>query len=396
MRAKAFLVCTLLLILSIAASAATYQTLHHFTSWDDGQNPYAGLIFDQAGNLYGVAPWGETWEGVVFELSPSPGGWQLHVRYDFDRYEQDGAGLIGGLVMDEAGNLYGTTSYDHNPDGGCGSVFKIPVSGRLTYLRFFYWDAAEGCDPEATLTYSNGMIWGTTRGGGAAGQGTVFSMDTSGGSFQFSSFTGMKGSQPMSAFNLWGYGTTYSGGAEGKGNLYRLNPVKGLMNKRTFTAHGKAGYAPMGDLLTLYVGGVRTIYGTTSRGGAGGGGTVHRLTETQPNSDLWKLSVLYSFSKSSQGRTPLAGVTADAAGNLYGTTSTGGTGDRKCGTVFKLSPGENNKWTYSVLYSFDYYNNYEDGCHPAAGVVLDKDGNLYGTAQYGGWYDYGTIYQITP
>ena len=266
----------------------------------------------------------------------------------------------------------------------------------MTYLRYFYWDGTEGCDPEATLTYSNGMLWGTTKGGGAAGQGTVFSMDESGGSFQSFSFSGIKGNGPSSAFNLWGYGTTYSGGAKGKGNIYRLDPVKGLISKHSFTVDGKAGYAPIGDLLTLNVGGVRMIYGTTSHGGSGGGGTIYRLTETQPNSDHWRLRVLHVFSRDTQGRVPLAGLSADAAGNLYGTTSKGGKGGRKCGTVFKLAPEKNDTWTYTTLYSFDYYKNGVDGCQPTSGVALDAAGNLYGTTIYGGWDHYGTVYEIIP
>jgi uncharacterized repeat protein (TIGR03803 family) len=316
--------------------------------------------------------------------------------HGFDRYEFEGAGPIGGLVVDEAGNVYGTTSYDHNPDGGCGSVFKLSPSGSywsLTYLRYFDSDRGEGCDPEATLTYSNGLLWGTTKGGGSKGQGTVFSMDTSGGSFHFDSFSGIKGREPLSAFNSWGYGTTYSGGWKGKGNIYRLDPGKGLISKRSFNVDGKAGYAPMGDLVTLYVGGVRTIYGTTSAGGVGGGGTIYRLTEIEPNSDRWAMKVLYSFSSGDAGGwAPMAGLTADAAGNLYGTTSRGG----DCGTVFKLSPGRNNRWTHTVLYSFDYYNNFEDGCQPTSGVVLDAAGNLYGTTLEGGEDGYGAVYEIIP
>jgi uncharacterized repeat protein (TIGR03803 family) len=145
----------------------------------------------------------------------------------------------------------------------------------------------------------------------------------------------------------------------------------------------------MGDLLTLNVGGVRTIYGTTSAGGVGGGGTAYRLTEIQPNSDLWRVSVLHSFST---GNGPMAGLTADSAGNLYGTTYGGGQAD--CGTVFKLSSGKSNKWTYTILYSFDPTQG--DGCWPTGGVIFDSAGNLYGTTQWGGYDWYGAVYEIIP
>ncbi|HEX7423995.1 MAG TPA: choice-of-anchor tandem repeat GloVer-containing protein [Terriglobales bacterium] len=395
MRAKAIMVCTFLLISAIGVGAATYQTLHSFTNfWPDDGNPFPGVIFDQYGNLYGVAAWGETNEGTIFQLTPSQGGWTFKNLHEFALDDTEGAGPIGGLVMDEAGNLYGTASYDHG-EWMCGTVFKLSPSGSYwTFTVLHYFAGADGCDPESTLSYSNGVIWGATKGGGSTGQGTVFSMDTSGGSLQFDSFTGKNGSQPLSAFSLWGYGTTYSGGGKGQGNIYRLDPGKGLISKHSFKADGKAGYAPMGDLLTLYVGGVRTIYGTNSAGGVGGGGTVYRLTEIQPNSDKWRISVLHSFSGSDEGRAPMAGLTADSAGNLYGTTSSGGQDGRGCGTVFKLSPGKNNKWTHTVLYSFDATQS--EGCWPTGGLVFDKAGNLYGTTQWGGDFLHGTVYEIIP
>jgi uncharacterized repeat protein (TIGR03803 family) len=380
-------VCAVLLLAAVGAPAATYQTLYSFSRYDAAW-PVAGLTIDQYGNLYGVAPWGENTEGWIFELSSSQGRWSLHVLREFDMRDPEGAGPLGGMVMDEAGNLYGTTSYDHG-EFECGTVFKIPPSHDYTVLHFF--NCADGYKPEATLTYSNGWLWGTTRGGGSKGQGTVFSLDTDGDYFTFHSFSGLRGREPLSAFNLWGYGTTYSGGWKGKGNIYRLDPVKGLINKHGFTIDGKAGYAPMGDLLTLNVGGVRTIYGTTSAGGVGGGGTVYRLTEIEPNSDRWAIKVLHSFSSGdTQGWAPLAGLTPDSAGNLYGTASKGG----DCGTVFELSPGKADKWVYTVVYSFDIYNG--DGCYPTASVVFDKAGNLYGTTYYGGDSYSGVVYEITP
>ncbi len=386
MRAKAIIVCAVLLLAAVGAPAATYQTLYSFDK-DEAAWLVAGLTIDQYGNLYGVAPWGENTEGWIFELSPSQGRWSLDVLREFDMRDPEGAGPLGGMVMDEAGNLYGTTSYDHG-DYECGTVFTISPSHDYTVLHYF--TCADGFLPEATLTYSNNRLWGTTRSGGAYGQGTIFSVDTS-GNFQFRSFSGKKGSEPLSAFNLWGYGTTYSGGQEGKGNIYRLDPVKGIVNLHNFTSTGKAGYAPIGDLLTLNVNGVRTIYGTTSNGGAGGGGTIYRLKETQPNSNRWRIKVLHSFSTGSDaGWAPLAGLTPDSAGNLYGTASKGG----DCGTVFKLSPGKADKWVYTVVYSFDIYNG--DACYPTASVVFDQAGNLYGTTYYGGdWYA-GAIYEITP
>jgi uncharacterized repeat protein (TIGR03803 family) len=396
MRAKAILVCTFLIISVVGAGAATYQTIHSFTGYRDAGSPFAGVILDQYGNLYGVAAWGEWNEGTIFQLTPSQGAWNFRVLHEFDLQDTEAAAPIGGLVMDEVGNLYGTGSVVHGGSDACSSVFKLSATGTFTILHFFPYTGEEGCDPETTLTYSSGWLWGTTKGGGSHGQGTVFSLDTS-GNFKFNSFIGKKGSQPLSAFSLWDYGTTYSGGGKGQGNIYKLDPVKGLISKHSFSADGRAGHSPMGDLLTLYVGGVRIIYGTTSAGGAGGGGAVYRLTEIEPNSDRWRTTVLHHFtSGSEEGWTPMAGLTADAAGNLYGTTYSGGQDGRGCGTVFKLSPGKkpNAEWNYNVLYSFDLNNG--DGCNPMSGLIFDKAGNLYGTTMKGGEYYRGTVYQIIP
>ena len=393
MRVKAVLTCTFLLIFVTGASASTYKTLLSF--YEEGETPYAGLTFDRAGNLYGTAAYGLYTEGSIFQLTPSGSGWQVNVLYQFDFYNQEGADPVGGLVVDEAGNIYGTTSHDFNPEAGCGSVFKLAPTGSswtLTYLRYFSYPGAEGCEPEATLSYSNGRLWGTTKSGGSKGYGTVFSMDTSGGSFQSESFPAKwKGREPLSALTKYGIGTTYSGGNKGQGNIYSLDPNKGLINKRSFQAKGKAGYAPMGDLLAMDGG---FIFGTTSAGGAGDGGTVFQFREYPLYSGQWHFSILHSFTRgSSEGWAPMGGLTADAAGNLYGTTQGGGPTESGCGTVFKLSPNSP-KWTYSVFYGFDYWN--LDGCLPTGRVVLDASGNLYGTTLRGGDYDGGTVYEIDP
>jgi hypothetical protein len=386
MRARAIVMCAFLLISSGAVGQATYKTLLSFDGFHYGDSPYAGLVADRAGNLYGVAAWGQITQGTIFQLTPSQGGWTATQLYAFDPYQFEGGGPIGGLAVDGAGNVYGTTSDSHGPDGDCGTVFKLARSGSswdFSYLHHFYYGAT-GCHPEATLTYSKGRLRGTTINGGSKGQGALFSMDTSGGSFDSDSFSGITGR---------GYGTTYLGGGKGKGNIYLLNPQKGLTTKHSFRVEGSEGYFPVGDLLSLYVGGVRTIYGTTSAGGVGNGGAVYRLIETMPNSNQWRIKVLHSFSSTDgKGWAPLAGLTADAAGNLYGTNSKGG--DWNCGSVYKLSPGRNNIWKHTVIYSFN--PNTWDGCYPTSGVVIDGAGHLFGTTMYGGDYTYGAVYEIVP
>ena len=393
MRRQIIFVCVLLLASVTGARAGTYQTLHNFlVDGGDGSSPMAGLTFDKAGNLYGVAAYDgpDYTDGLVFKLSPSPRGWDYNIVYNFAYYEPVGREPMGGLVIDDAGVIYGTNSFSDD-DWECGTVFASSPSGWFPLHTF---TGPDGCVPKSNLRLSNGWLIGTTTGGGASGQGTLFFVDTASGSFYSYSFEKAEGTTPLGGFNIFFYGVTASGGTKGEGNVYRLG-ANGLVNKFSFGSNRQAGYAPMGDLLPAYVNGVRTMYGTTSAGGKGGGGTVYRLSENQQKPEQWQMSVLHSFS-GADGKSPMAGLTSDASGNLYGTTSQGG--DWGCGTVFKLSPGINNQFKFSVVYSFNPYNEDSggDGCHPISGVVLDAAGNLYGTTEYGGWYIWGTVYEITP
>lgn len=160
---------------------------------------------------------------------------------------------------------------------------------------------------------------------------------------------------------------------------------------------GSDGGQPLSDLTIDSAG---NLYGTTSQGGtgtacgSGGCGTVFELKRSQ---DGWKEQVLYSFAGGKDGAFPAAGLTFDTSGNLYGTTASGGTG---YGTVFKLAPNSQGGWTERVIYSFDYGNG---GAAPAADLVLDAHGNLYGTASQGGSggnscnaSGCGTVFELTP
>lgn len=393
MRPQIIFACILVLTSVMGVRAATYQSLHNFNAdGSDGTTPVAGLVFDQAGNLYGVAAYNgaDYTDGLVFRLSPSQRGWDYDIVHRFDFFDPVGREPLGGLAIDDAGVIYGTTSYSDD-DSECGTVFESAPSGWVPLHTF---SGPDGCVPRSNLRLSNGWLVGTTSGGGASGQGTVFFLDTLTATFYSYSFQKTEGTTPIGGFNIFSYGATLSGGEKGEGNVYRLG-AHGLTNKFSFTSNRQASYAPMGDLLTAYVNGARTMYGTTSAGGKGGGGTVYRLSEHQQKPERWQLSVLHSFS-GEDGRSPMAGLASDARGNLYGTTSQGG--EWECGTVFKLSPEMNNRWKFTVLYSFNPYNQDSggDGCRPLSSVELDAAGNIYGTTESGGWYGWGTVYEIIP
>jgi uncharacterized repeat protein (TIGR03803 family) len=178
------------------------------------------------------------------------------------------------------------------------------------------------------------------------------------------------------------YGTSSAGGLSNNGVVYKLSAANYLTVVHKFKG-GKDGSNPQG-LLLLDVAG--NIYGTSSGGGTHGAGTVFKITGITE-------TVLYSFVGQADGANPVAGLIADAAGNLYGTTTAGGsTGN---GTVFKLSPPTklNPKWTEQVLCSFAGGT---DGSTPVGAVALDASGNLYGTTSAGGYYGFGTVFQLTP
>jgi len=382
-----FLFFTLALILTLLLSpnlnAATQEVLYTFTGGIDGGRPYAGVTLGPDGNLYGVTQSGGLYgQGTVFELSYSQGTWTETVLYNFTG-GTDGSGPVSGVSFDSAGNLYGAALW------GCGTVFKMTPSGStwtFTALYVFTGGFTDGCAPwNVRYDSGSGLVWGATAaGGGPDDLGTVFAVPTSGGSHALYPFKSWKQGYWPWGINAWGYGATYWGGNNGWGNVFRL---RGGRLRAAYTFRGTdAGYYPMGDLA---MGGM-WMYGTTSQGGSGGGGTVYGLKSLRNGG--WKIYVLHSFS-GSDGTAASAGPILDAAGNLYGTTSSGGTDPGYAGTVFKLTPGPKNKWAHTLLYSF---TGGADGGKPMSSVTIDSAGNLYGTTYEGGAYGQGVVYEIVP
>lgn len=264
---------------------------YRFTGGVDGGNPYGGLIRDQAENLYGGTEIGGTHGcGVVFKLS---NGVETTL-YTFTGSEVNGDGCspAGDLVRDEAGNLYGTTSFGGNPS--CGTVFKLDSTGRETVLHAFNCSGGtDGSDPQAGLILDQaGNLYGTTIHSSPTGMGTVFRIDTTGNNYSV----------------LY----TYSGGADGS--------------------------EPWGPVVMDKAG---NLYGTTRYGGnlscgqsGEGCGVAFELKTTGEE------IVLHAFS-GSDGMAPSSGLVRDAAGNLYGTAARGGSTSgcaSGCGVVFKITP----------------------------------------------------------
>jgi uncharacterized repeat protein (TIGR03803 family) len=391
MRPNTIVVLTFLLFSISSGHAATQKVLYAFTGGVDGNSPYAGVIFDPAGNLYGVTEFGGLYgKGTVFQLTPSGGAWTETVLYNFTG-GADGYDPIGGLAIDEAGSLYGTAAGGGDPSAQCGTVFKLAPSNSgwtFTVLHTFI-AGTDGCGPGSSLSYYGGTLSGTTVNGGPSNQGTAFRLPTSGGNEFNAAFAANNGNHP------WGgtsgsYGTTYNGGTWGVGNVYEWTYGHHLVPKHVFNLTSGAGRYPLGELLHQNAGGTSKMYGTTYAGGVGGDGAVYVLTESLYKYDVWSISVLHHFS-GPDGADPGAGLVMDPAGNLYGTTVFGGSDPGYAGTVFKLTPGAKNKWTHTLLYSF---TGGADGGQIYSGVVLDSAGNLYGTAAGGG--NGGVVYEVTP
>lgn len=327
------------------AAADTFKVLHPFT-W--AKTPSGNLVLDAAGNLYGTTEYGGSTRcgggcGVVFKLAHNPTGtWSVGILHVFGG--DDGANPTAGLIFDTAGNLYGTA-----PNGGAygnGVVFKLKPNSDGTWtesvLQSFSFSGAL-----AELMFDPaGNLYGTNSFGGSHGYGSVFKLKPN-------------------ADGTWTESDLYSfaGGADG------AFPNAGLV----FDAAGN-------------------LYSTTPNGGVsttcpGGCGVAFKLAANPEGT--WTESVLYSFTGGADGANPDAGLTFDATGSLSGTTSAGGilapvcveTDSQGCGVVFNLSPNADGTWTESVLHAF---TGSTDGARPASGLVVDTAGNLYGTTLAGG------------
>jgi uncharacterized repeat protein (TIGR03803 family) len=390
------------LILIGNAQASTEKVIYSFGSGKDGSGPVSSLIFDTAGNLYGTtASGGAQNDGTVFELTPGSGGkWTESIIHSFTG-GKDGLTPLGNLIMDAAGNLYGTTS--RGAQGG-GTVFiLIPGAGgkwKLKVLHTFH--GTTGGSPSAGLIFDTaGSLYGTTAEGGGQEAGTVFQLTPgTNGTWTFKTIhsfntNGHDGTTPLAALTLDGagnlYGTTSAGGSQRDGVVFQLTP--GSNGKWTETilhtfdpANGRDGAEPVAPII---IGANGDLFGTTVTGGKNRFyGVVFELTLNSKGN--WEESILHAFADGNDGGEPNAGLTLDADGNLYGTASSGGAAG---GVVFKETLQTNGKWKYSIAHSF---KNGTDGLRPYSGLILDAAGNLYGTTKQGGSNSLGTVFLVKP
>src|SRR5664280_220485 len=322
----------------------------------------AGVTIGPDGNLYGTNTLGSGSSnfGTVFKLSPPASvcrstmcPWTETILYRFTG-GSDGGVPSGPVIFDSNGNLYGNTSYGGvtcGPGYSCGVVYKLTRSGSswTESVLHAFSGSPDGANPGGALVFDRaGNLYGTAGYGGSAHDGAVFQLTPSGSGWT---------ENVIHNFDYFDDGAIPQGGVifDNAGNLFGT-----------------------------------TVFATT------GDGTVFELT---PSGGQWTYTLLYSLMSEQSGIPgPLGPLAMDSGGNLYGMTFEGGdvfgAGDCEygCGTVFKLTPAGGG-WAYSLLYEF---MGGTDGARPYDGVILDRNGNLYGTASTGGERGQGTVFEITP
>jgi uncharacterized repeat protein (TIGR03803 family) len=372
----------LLLLMASFVQAQSFSVLYTFTGGNDGAYPHGSLLRDGQGNLYGTAlNGGALGNGTVFKLDGSGAETVLH---SFGG-APDGQYPTSGLVRDSKGNLYGIT--ENGGTGNGGSAYKLTLQGKESIIHSFGF-SNDGVFPVAPFVRdSSGNLYGTAQAGGAFGYGMVFRLSATGAEAVLHNFDQSKGdgSAPVAGLirddsgNL--YGTTFGGGAFGEGTVFEIDRTGVETVLYSFGKKTGDGANPQGPVLRDSAG---NFYGTTNGGGSSNFGTVFKLDAKGHE------IILHSFGGGIDGANPAAGLTRDSAGNLYGVTTFGGT--RNYGVLFKIDA----RGSESILHTF---TGQSDGGNPQVALLRDAAGNLYGVASGGvggGPAQFGTVFNLIP
>jgi len=392
-----------------ASAAVKYKVLHRFQG-EDGAEPVAGsLVFDTAGNLYGMTiSGGDYGYGAVFQLVPNTdGNWTENVLHSFTGGSDGSAPDDSSLIIGADGSLYGATP--GGGDSGNGVVFELTPSldGSWSENVLHSFSGGDGAHPDAGLVFDTfGNLYGTATRGGAHNRGVVFELtpnqDGTWSESVLYDFNGHKdGSCPQHTSPIFDpagnlYGTTSALVPRNqRSTVFQLVPNgDGTWRENVlYVFPGKEGELALGSLAFDPAG---NLYGAIVQGGAYGRGMVFKLT---PNANgEWKEQVLHQFRGGKDGAAPFGGVVFDTQGNLYGTTlhgsgkSCSGWWGSGCGTVFKLMPTVNGPWTEQILHRF----NGKPTGNPYGAVLLDGAGNLYAMTSDQNTDGLGVVFEITP
>jgi uncharacterized repeat protein (TIGR03803 family) len=412
----------LAMTLATTAFATDTQTaIYNFQNKATGAVPESGVIADSAGNLYGTTTLGGSCAlskqgcGIVFELSPSSTGWTETVLHTFAAGTADGYQPQTGLVFDSHGNLYGSTAGGGTGTAcseGCGTIFELqPQSGGgwLESILYNFTNGSDGASPTGSLVLdADGNIYGTTL-GGSNSDGTVFELTTTGTFTSIFTFATGQGRWPESgvifdsAGNL--FGTTMIGGDvsgswgcanfSGCGVVFRLTPSStGWRYSQIYVFHGPGGARPVGGLVFDAAG---NLYGTTISGGTPtypGVGTVFEISPTTAGAP-WKENLLHAFTGGTDGGYAQATLAINSAGILFGITPGAHTPDVPS-TAFRLSPVSAGGWQFQLLTTLSA----ESGFFVTAPPYRNAAGDLFSTS-YGGGSTLcnngcGFVYELSP
>lgn len=363
-------------VFEVARGSAAVTILAAFNN-TDGSGPIGPPTLDAAGDLFGATGAGGAYDdGTAYEIASGSNAITTIATFN----GANGLSPVGGVILNSSGNLYGTTRLGGTSGNGniSGNVFEI-AHGSKTITQLAAFSAPNPGPPNSVMLDSAGDLLGTTAQGGPFNDGTVFELPRGSSALTtFASFNGTNGSQPTgltvdASGNL--YGTTALGGPGNYGTVFEI--ASGSTSVTTIATFSSAtGQDP--NMVTLDAAG--NLFGTTQTNVAGG---VEGLYEIASGSNA--ITVLASFN-GSNGFEAQGPVTLDAAGNLCGTTTDGGPAND--GTVWESAKGSN------AITTLHLFSGGADGSHPLAGLTLDAAGNLFGTTQQGGASLQGTIFEF--
>jgi uncharacterized repeat protein (TIGR03803 family) len=400
----------------VTAQGQTFTVLHSFAV-TDGAKPFAGVTMDAAGNLYGTTEYGGVLScdegglagcGVVYKLRQIRSNWILSVLYEFPGQNGFLPTSPGNITIGPNGLPYGTEL-----QGGAefsGTVFELLPSPMvatsvnspwLYHVVHTFGTGNDGGYPSQITFDRAGNIFGATSLGGDVGDGIVYELSPAGGDWMetilYSFLGGSDGDGPGSitldeAGNI--YGTTTSGGNQqchnnvGCGTVYELTRSGSGWTKTILHVFQEATEG--GDPGPAVLDSAGNLFGLTGEGASGNGGTIWELS---PSNGSWTFTVLYTFPGPTQNFAGPFRPVMDSTGALYGVNNWGGANN--FGSVYKLAPSQGN-WMYTDLHDFGSLPNQGDGCYPRGPVALDAAGNIYGAAQSCGEFDNGDVFEVTP
>ena len=397
--AKVFAAAVILTLAPGMWAGSKYRVLHSFSGGPkDGGGVFGGVGLDKRGSVYGTTTGGGAYGyGTLFQLTPGARGqWAETILHSFCQHFphcSDGDSATSTPVFDSAGNLYGSTgtaTFELTPIGDSSGLWKFRIISDL------------GSDADLVLDRTRDLYG--IGGPGKYGRGAVAELlpGSKGWKkkvlYSFCPVDCHDGDEPTNRLtrdaggNL--YGTTLSGGKYHLGVVFQLKRTASGWTEHalhSFPAFSTDGWRADSGVVVDAAG---HVYGVTNAGGIGcdgnGCGTVFELARQADGS--WKETILFNFPKLTNGAGPYGGMVLGKDGSLYGTTAGGGYANCSCGTVFKMTPGTNGKWSYTVLHRFSG----TDGFDPQGSLILDGKGNIYGTTTEGGAGGYGVVFEITP